>query len=383
MKLGQQTLYLFFLLFVSLGHAQSHDSSNVSTTEKYVKRLINDTTDISKPEFLIYPTLGYAPETSWEIGVSSLFVFYAKRDTNNRLCELNALVFYTLQKQYGAFFDHAIYSDKNRWFYLGRLRYQSFPLLYFGIGPNTHPEHLATVYANQFQVKERILHKLSPNFYGGLEIDFQRLSSVNFVLPNEDTIVKPTGYKGSANLGLGFGLLYDDRHNVLNVRKGLFSELVYLHYDKVWKSDYSFSTVISDSRYYRLVNKRDVVAFQLFGQFNFGVIPFNQLALMGGESIMRGYYLGRFRDRNLAAAQAEYRFLPLPLGFSKRIGAAVFGAAGSVFEGFSEIHKSRTVIAGGVGLRFLIFPKKDIYTRFDTAFTNEGYGLYLLIGESF
>ena len=243
MKISLWTSGIIVFLFFNLSFSQDHDSVKVSTTEKYVKRLINDTTDISKPEFLIYPTIAYSPETSWEFGASSLYVFYAKRDTNNRLSELNAFVFYTLQKQYGAFFDHALYSHKNKWFLLGRLRYQSFPLLYFGIGTNTDKEHLARVDANQLQIKERILHKISPNFYGGLEIDYQRLSSVNFVLPGEDTIIKPHGHKGSANLGFGFGLIYDDRHNVLNVRKGLFSELVYLRYDKAWKSDFTFNTI--------------------------------------------------------------------------------------------------------------------------------------------
>ena len=37
------------------------------------------------------------------------------------------------------------------------------------------------------------------------------------------------------------------------------------------------------------------------------------LSLMGGESLMRGYYLGRYRDKNLVAGQVEYI---LPFAFS-------------------------------------------------------------------
>ena len=33
--------------------------------------------------------------------------------------------------------------------------------------------------------------------------------------------------------------------------------------------------------------------------------------------------------------------------------------------------------------RLLIFPDKDIYTRLDLAFTEEGRGLYFFIGEAF
>ena len=39
----------------------------------------------SKPRFLAYPTLAYAPETKWEFGVSSLYVFHSGRDTTARL----------------------------------------------------------------------------------------------------------------------------------------------------------------------------------------------------------------------------------------------------------------------------------------------------------
>ena len=37
----------------------------------------SDTTVTSK--FIAYPTLAYAPETSWEIGASTLFIYYANK----------------------------------------------------------------------------------------------------------------------------------------------------------------------------------------------------------------------------------------------------------------------------------------------------------------
>lgn len=331
----------------------------------------------------MYPTVAFSPETSWEFGLSSVFVYFAKRDTTNRLSEVNAFTFFTLEQQYGLWFDHALYSDKNLWFVLGRLRFQSFPLLYYGIGPDAPDEHLAQVNANLIQIKERVLRKLRKSLYFGLEVDFQRLSAVEFIPRTEEPFTYPNGSEGSTNLGLGAGLLFDNRHNILNVREGFFSELALLRYDNAFGSDYSFTTLISDTRLYRPVNKRDVFAAQLFGQFNSGNIPFNQLALMGGETIMRGYYQGRYRDRNQIAAQIEYRMLPLPWGFTKRWGAAFFAGTGTVFNSFSTLSARDVVLAGGGGLRFLLFPKKDIFTRLDVAFTREGTGIYIFIGEAF
>ena len=368
------------VLILSLCSLQAFSQSLAS---KYINGILNDTSDISKPQFLVYPTLAYAPETSWEIGLSSLLVYYAKRDTTNRLSEINGFTFFTLENQYGLWFDHAIYSDQNKWFFLGRIRLQSFPLKYHGIGMDTPKEYLALVDANQIMIKERVLREVKRNLYFGLEADFQRISSVNFK-PAEKApeFNLPLGYAGSTNFGMGLGLVYDDRHNVLNVRKGRFSELAVLRYFPGF-SDFGFNTIISDTRIFTPVGKNNVLAWQVLGQFYSGDVPFNQLALMGGDSMMRGYYLGRFRDRNQVASQVEFRMLPLPLGFSKRIGAAAFAGAANVFPDFSKASIHQTVWSAGGGLRFLLFPKKDIYTRFDVAFTQEGTGYYLFIGEAF
>jgi hypothetical protein len=351
--------------------------------KRYINRLVRDTTNISEPQFLAYPTVAFSPETSWEFGISSLYVYYARRDTTNRLSEINGFTFYTLAKQYGIWFEHALYAHKSRWSFLGRARYQNFPLLYYGIGVNTAPHPLATVNARQLHVKERVLRKVAKNLFAGPEVEYQRLSSVRFI-PNDSVVLaKPLGSEGSSNLGFGGGVLYDNRHNVLNVRKGGYAELALLHYGKAWGSTFSFTSVISDNRLYKSINKRDVLAAQVLGQFTYGQPPFNQLALLGGESLMRGYYTGRFRDRNQIAAQVEYRMLPLPFTFTRRWGAAVFGSTGTVFSSFDSFNAKHIVWAGGAGIRFLVFPKKDIYSRLDVAFTKEGRGIYIFVGEAF
>ena len=356
-----------------------------SFVKRYWNNLVNDSTDLSRPQLLVYPTLAYAPETTWEIGFNSLYVYYAKGDTANRLSEINGFAFFTLENQYGLWVDHAIYSDQDRWFFLGRLRLQSFPLFYHGIGMDTPTEYTARVDANQIIIKERVLRKLKKNLFLGLELEYQRLAAVDFVLAesSNNAFEFPLGYKGSNNLGLGFGLVQDNRHNVLNVRKGFFSELAFLHYNPTWGSSFKFTSILSDTRVYTPIRKNNVLAAQLLGQFNFGDVPFNQLAQMGGESIMRGYYYGRFRDNNQLAAQVEYRFLPLPFSFTNRIGAAIFAGTGTVFNQLIDLNISNLTVSGGLGLRFLLFPKKDIWTRLDFAFTREGTGIYLFIGESF
>ena len=368
---------LFSLFFFSAAQGQLRN-----LPRNYIHKIFFDTTDITKAQFLAYPVVAYAPETSVEFGLSGLYVKYAKGDTNNRLSEINGFTFYTLRKQFGGFFEHAIYSDKNRWFFLGKVKFQSFPLSYYGIGPHTLNQKLALIDAFQFQAKERVLRKFYKSFYGGIELDFQHLSNVDF--EHHDPAVPfelPPGNEGSNNFGLGAGLLFDNRHNVLNVRHGMFAELAFLHYDKAYGSDYTFTSIFSDFRWFHPVRKRNVLALHAIGQFSNGTPPFNQLALMGGESMMRGYYTGRYRDKNLVAFQAEYRILPVK--FTKSFGATIFGSVGTVSPSLQSFKANHFVLSGGAGLRFLLFPKKDIWTRLDFAFTREGHGIYIFIGEAF
>jgi hypothetical protein len=61
----------------------------------------------------------------------------------------------------------------------------------------------------------------------------------------------------------------------------------------------------------------------------------------------------------------------------------LFFAAGEVFNSYNNFQFKKFLPTGGAGLRFLLFPEKDIYTRIDYALTREGSGFYFFIGEAF
>tara|TARA_B100000767_G_scaffold1882_1_gene1860 strand:+ start:131 stop:1264 length:1134 start_codon:yes stop_codon:yes gene_type:complete len=372
-------LYILLSATYLLGNCQE-DISSSNFIYKYINKIINDTNDLSAPKFMNYPTLAFSPETSWEIGLSSLYIYSANRDLKNRLSEIKAFTFYTLENQYGIWLDHALYSDENKWFFLGKARYQSFPLLYYGIGAESPSEHIARIDGNFTYFKERFLREVFPNFYTGIEFDLQIMNKVSYE-KSASNFLKPIGGNGSTNIGLGWGIIYNNIHNVLNPRKGIFSEWAFLSYSGGIGSDYNLTTYLLDNRFYIPIRKNNVLAFQLQGQFTTGSPPFNLLSLMGGESLMRGYYLGRYRDKHLMACQVEYRMLPF--SFAKRWGASLFFAAGEVFNSDNNFQFKNLLPTGGAGLRFLLFPEKDIYTRIDYALTKEGSGFYFFIGEAF
>ena len=369
-----------FLAALSL-NAQENISSKETLFKRYLNSVLKETSDPSAPKLINYPTLAYSPETNWEFGVSSLYVYSAKRNLKNRLSEIKAFTFFTLENQYGLWLDHAVYTNKNKWFLYGRARYQSFPLLYFGIGPDSPSEYLSRIDGQYILLRERLLRETFPSLYIGLELDYQRLNNVKYVDQSLSSSPPSIGSYGSSNLGLGLGVLYDNIHNALNPRKGIYSEWAFLKYSQTLGSDFNMTSYIIDNRIYKPIKKNTVLAFQLYGQFTLGNPPFNMLSLMGGESLMRGYYLGRYRDKHLIAGQVEYRILPFD--FSKRWGASVFVAAGEVFSEDNIFQINRLLPTGGFGVRYLVFPEKDIYTRIDISFTGEGRGVYFFIGEAF
>jgi hypothetical protein len=385
MKVPCQVAFaVLFSLGASWSAVAQQDGASGNFVRRYLERILGESGDPAAPKFINYPTVAFAPETSWEFGVSSLYVYSANRDLSNRLSELKAFTFYTLENQYGIWLDHAVYSDQNEWFFYGRARYQSFPLYYYGIGRDSPAEVQSVIDGEYTLFRERLLRETWPSLYCGLELDFQALNRVEYLNVKEalpGAAMPSVGTMGSTNLGLGLGVLYDNIHNAMNPREGLYSEWAFLNYSTSAGSDFDFTTYIVDNRIYHPLQENTVLAVQLYGQFTSGNPPFNMLSLLGGESLMRGYYLGRYRDKSLLAGQIEYRILPF--SFSKRFGASAFIAAGQVYGDDRAFEWKQFLPTGGAGLRYLLFPDKDIYTRLDLAFTREGNGVYIFIGEAF
>ncbi|MDB4174519.1 outer membrane protein assembly factor [Bacteroidia bacterium] len=355
------------------------NAQNIVT--RYLNHTLRDTSNPANPKFIAYPTISYSPETLFEFGISGLLVYRAKRDTINRLSEMQGFGFVTQEGQYGAWLEHALYTDKDRCFFLGQAKFQNFPLSYHGIGMNTPEKKIALVSTTELKIKERVLRQVRSSLFTGFEVNFERQANVVFDAEPNQLLNLPLGHAGSSNLSFGWGVVYNDIHNVLNPRHGHFGEIAFLSSRQAWGSTFDFNLAFADLRYYVPMGEKNVLALQVVGQFGNGNIPFNQLALMGGERMMRGYYLGRYRDNNYTAAQVEYRMLPF--SFAKRWGGSVFASAGAVYPDFQSLKSSPFAWAIGGGPRFLLFPKKDVYNRIDVAFTPEGYGIYFLIGEAF
>lgn len=349
----------------------------------FINRILNDTSSAASSRVVVLPALGFSPETSLELGLRVFSLYHARQDTTvNRLSELVLYSFVTLRAQFGLQFENAIYTDRNRYFLLGRVRFQQFPLLFFGIGPAAGSERLALVNATSLQIRQRLLRQVRGNFYAGPQIDFQTISNVQLDAEQGQMLPPLVGAGGARTSGLGLTLVYDSRANVLNVRRGEFLEVGGLTYRSALGSEFAYQNFSLDGRIFRPLGRSNrVLAGQIFGQVMGGNVPFYNLALLGGDQLMRGYYLGRYRDKVLLAGQVELRWLPF--SFSKRWGGNTFAALGTVAPSVSNLQIRQVQWAAGAGVQFLLFPRKDVFLRADLGVTREGTGLYFSLGEAF
>jgi len=96
-------------------------------------------------------------------------------------------------------------------------------------------------------------------------------------------------------------------------------------------SEFSYEYTKFAFNKYNGMSEHQVIAFRGMGcAATGGHVPIYDLCLFGNNSDLRGYTAGRYQDRRMFAAQAEYR-LSLPVkGFLGRFGVVGFAGFGAV-----------------------------------------------------
>ncbi|MDX5348139.1 MAG: hypothetical protein LPK19_12940, partial [Hymenobacteraceae bacterium] len=155
-------------------------------------------------------------------------------------------------------------------------------------------------------------------------------------------------------------------------------ELSTFHNTSWLGSEFKYERYLLDLRKYYKFNDKNVVAVQAMGVFNPGDVPFREMARLGGQYMMRGYYDGRYRDKNLLAFQAEYR-----RHLFWRLGVVGFAAVGDVASAPKNFDAGEFKLTGGAGLRINVKEKDRVNIRIDYGVGNNSSGLYFGIGEVF
>lgn len=360
MKLKQSYLFAFLYFFSLNSEAQK---------------------DTNQKSVLILPLITKSIETNWSFGNASVFTFKMKQnDTVSRTSNIELIGIYSLNKQLVLAINGNEYFKQEKYILNHQFSFSTFPDKFWGIGSNSKPEAAEKYTFRQYYLFAHLLKNVRKKFFVGMLAEHQNVLEVNYLQNGLFDSQNITGRQGYKTVGLGVSITNDTRNHAFASNKGSFFQLLLTKYSTLLGSSYNFTTLIADYRKYITLAPEQLLAFQVYSLNNFGnEIPLRNLGALGGSNSMRGYYSGRFRDKNLLVLQAEYRRL-----IYKRIGAVLFSGIGNVANNIAEYHFNQLKYSYGGGLRVALNKKEKLNLRIDYGFgTDKSSGLYFQIGEAF
>jgi len=353
-----------FLLLCLVMRLQGQDADSTKTEKKL--------------KIIPLPALFYTPETRLGYGALVSGIFNLGNKTSTRNSNGEVLAAYTLNKQVILRTRHNIFAADEKYVLNGEWSYYDFPILYYGIGNDTKKEFEENLEYKVLVFRERALKKIKEHWFAGIQYRYTKVYDLVYnpvyLVADKPLLEDQTG----ANSGIGISTIYDSRDNVLNASHGLYAEFSTFFHGKYLGSDFNYSRLTFDVRKFWPLNDEDVIAAQYFAQLNTDGAPFREMAQLGGEMIMRGYYQGRFRDNQQMALQAEYRKQIISW-----IGLVAFGAVGDVAHEFTTFDLGDFKYTVGGGLRFMVNKSDRLNIRIDYGVGHDTSGFYFAFAEAF
>ena len=374
---------LVLLILAAICHSGFSQSNFLP---KFIRKMYFDKDTTRKNSFVILPVLSTAPETGVEAGGAGLLSFYTDSlNRNTRVSNVFAYATITTKGQSRFSLSTNYWLPNNNYHYIAALSYINFPFDFYGVGNNTLKSNADRLGLKRFKLAMNGEKKIGDYFYAGLVaggFDYRFTSKNKTGIFETDPGIE--GRDGGTTLYLGPTFIFDNRNNNTYTTKGA----VITSYFDLMKgigsnSKYSGGLFnIEYSQFFKL-NKHLVLGFDVQEQSLTGSqSPFYLLPALGSDEIMRGYYNGRFRDRNLLAAQTELRYR-----ITDRIGIVGFVGTGQVWNSSFSLDEFKPNYGGG--LRYFFDLEKGLSVRIDYGVgekrPNEARlsGLYIGLGEAF
>lgn len=344
----------------------------------------NDT--IHKKEgFFILPLLYYTPDTRFAFGAAGVYYFNTAKNKSQenshptRLSYIKLLADYTQNRQIDIWSDWNIFTSEEKWLFKGDLRYRNFPDSYYGIGNNSKEEDREKYAFDFYSLKILAMKRVSKYAFVGIDYVFE--NEYNFTFNDSNSMLAQgdiTGSRGGIGSAVGSVFTIDSRDNVVNAFKGQYFQFSSYFFLPQLGSSFDFINLNAVYNTYHQLPNKHIIATNVVAQFNFGEVPFLDMAKVGNDDILRGYARNRYRDNHFIAAQTEYRF---PI--YKRFGAVAFAGIGDVFSNTSQLQLNYLKYSLGGGLRYAINQNERLNVRLDYGFGRNQGAFYFMVTEAF
>jgi outer membrane protein assembly factor BamA len=326
-----------------------------------------------------YPYAFYTPETELAFGAGGILIFYTSDHIDMLPSKVGLSGWYSTNGQYSLSINPVLYFSKNRVYLEFPFNFGHYIDKFWGIGDNTvdtgNEQYTVNSFSATFtfQVPPLMFSADRTGFifdYNYTEIEDKQNNI--YLIDNE-----VTGSNGGTVYGFGTDLVWDTRDNLFFPNSGGYEYFKVVIYPEL--GDYVFYTFEIDVRHYNSFSPDHVIASNFYFAQALGDVPFYKLPALGGQNRERGYFYGRYRDKNYMTLQLEYRQY-----FWWRFGFVVFAGTGNVAPELTKFTFNDLKYSYGFGLRFLFNKEEKVNLRVDLGFGIDGNsGIYFGIEEAF
>ncbi len=360
--------------------------AQVKILPKFIRKMYFEKDTTKKGSFVVLPVISSAPETGLEAGGSALYSFYTDTLGNDtRVSNIFAYATLTTKGQSRLNLSSSYWAPHNNYHFTGQVGYINFPFDFYGIGNNTAKADADRLGQKRVRVTLTGEKKIGSNIYIGLVAggyDYRFNDQEGTGIFATDPAIE--GKHGGSILYIGPSFIFDSRNNNTYTTKGSTITSYFNMMSGIGgNSGYSGGFLNVELTHFVALSKKFVLGFDVQSQNMTGSqSPFYLLPTLGSDEMMRGYYNGRFRDRNMIAGQTELRYR-----MSERFGIVGFIGGGEVFN--KEFSADQLKPNYGGGLRYFFDVQKGLSIRVDYGVgekrpgESRQSGVYVGLGEAF
>lgn len=368
---------------------------NEKQLKRYYKQQRKDSIRAHKP--IWWSILGgpsYTPEASFGVGGAVLASFKMnKRDTISQRSFLPVGLNLSVNGTIVVAGAGTFFFNENKFRIYANYGYRNEPAHYYGIGieeaDNTLRSDSTTKYhRSYFQLYPRFVWEIRPNFYvGGLfDLNFTNTTDINPEMAEDPYFLK---YKSKyLNVGIGGLVQYDTRDDVATPSRGLLLSTNFKLFGKYLGGAYNYEILELEYRQFKnIFRPRSTLAWIAKTQIGFGDIPYSELPTFGSPFDLRGYYIGKYRDKSMAYGIVEYRHMLGSMekyksgNFWAKCGFVVWGGTATIGETPFDWNKWKFNF--GAGIRFQMQPGKNFRLDIGKGVGESGVQVYMNMTEAF
>lgn len=349
--------------------------------QNIIQRIVKYFDDTNKPhdhKKVDYSLIGgpaYSSDTKLSLGILGAMLYTS--GGNDSITSQSNATLYTVFSSTG-YYNIGLrgihFTPGDRWRGNYKVSFFSMPTYFWGIGYDSasHDGNKTKYLQLNAEIRASFDYHIFENCYLGPILHFnymQAKDADSYALWNGEPL-------HTFNYGAGMNLYYDTRDCLTAPHKGWYIGLIQRFYPRFLFNKSAFSSTDIAVSHYFGAWRDATVAVNLHGLFTYGNTPWTMLPFVGGSYTMRGYYEGRYRDKNAIDVTVELR-----QHIWHRNSAVVWVGAGSVFPSFSDLHSRKILPNFGIGYRWEF--KKNVNVRLDFGLGKGESGIIFNINEAF